>query len=62
MAKQESYKVIEAKVIKQRELVQKEQEKLASLETDLYRAFHEEVQSKASAVNMTVSEYLDAMS
>lgn len=62
MAKQESYKTLEVKVTKQRELVQKEQEKLLKLETDLYRSFHEEVKSKASAVNMTVAEYLEAMS
>lgn len=61
MAKQEKYKTLEAKVGKQRELIRKEQEKLAAMEIELYKAFHEEVQAKAKANNMTISDYLEAM-
>lgn len=62
MAKgKETYKTIEEKVIKQRELVSREQQKLVNLETDLYKAFYDELQEKAQSVNLTVSEYIDAM-
>ena len=62
MAKQDSLSSLEKKVGKQREIVAKEQEKLANLENEFYKAFHEQVKLKASVVNMSVSEYLDAMS
>ncbi|HEL9598153.1 TPA: hypothetical protein U0J99_000656 [Streptococcus suis] len=62
MSKQDSLKKLEEKVEKQRETVAKEQEKLASLENDFYKAFHEQVRVKATTMNMSVSEYLDAMS
>lgn len=62
MAKQEKYKALEVKVNKQRELVRKEQEKLAAMEIDFYKAFHEEIEAKAKANNMTISDYLEAMS
>lgn len=61
MSKIDDYHSLEAKVIKQRELVKKEQDKLASLENDFYKALHHTVATKAKAANMTVPEYLEAM-
>lgn len=62
MGKQDSLQALETKLTKQRDLVQKEQEKLSKLEQDYYKAFHQEVASRASLANMSISDYLEAMS
>lgn len=62
MAKTDDYKTLATKIAKQRELIEKETAKLHEMENNYYRAVHESLATKAKLADMSLSDYLEAMS